>query len=86
MVRRIRLNHLTIQRRSPVAGRRNPTFLKRQKEQIRVERASAKRAARQARRAEKAAGVKEPEVTEEIIPAEPGDVEESGTSNGNPGS
>ena len=51
-----------------------------------MERASAKRAARQARRAEKAAGVKEPEVTEEIIPAEPGDVEESGTSNGNPGS
>ena len=37
-----------------MAGRKNPSFLKRQKEQKRVERATAKRAARQARREEKA--------------------------------
>lgn len=39
-----------------MAGRKNPSFLKRQKEQKRVERATAKRAARQTRREEKAAG------------------------------
>jgi hypothetical protein len=39
-----------------LAGRQNPSFLKRQKEQKRREKAEAKRAARQARRAGKAAG------------------------------
>ena len=42
-----------------MAGRRNPTFLKRQKEQRRMERASAKRAARMARRADKATAAEE---------------------------
>jgi len=44
-----------------MAGRGAPTFLKRQKEQKRAERANAKRAAQQARRDERAAGVKEPD-------------------------
>jgi hypothetical protein len=48
-----------------VAGRRNPTFLKRQKEQKRMEKASAKRAARQQRRADRAAGIKDEAVIEE---------------------
>ena len=38
-----------------MAGRQNTSFLKRQKEQKRADKATAKRAARQARRDEKAA-------------------------------
>ena len=41
-----------------MAGRGDPTFLKRQKEMKRVAKANAKRAAQQARRAENAARAK----------------------------
>jgi len=47
-----------------MAGRQNTTFLKRQKEQKRAEKATAKRAARQARRDEKAAGNREEPIVE----------------------
>ena len=47
-----------------MAGRKNPSFLKRQKEQKRAEKANAKRAARQARREEKAAGNREEPIVE----------------------
>ncbi len=55
----------------PLAGRQNPTFLKRQKEQKRVERANAKRAARAQRRADKVAG-KDTDATgeEDFLPGE----------------
>ena len=46
-------------KRESMAGRQNNSFLKRQKEQKRLEKASAKRAARQQRRDEKAAGRRE---------------------------
>ena len=42
-----------------MAGRQNPSFLKRQKERKRAEKATAKRAARQARRDDKAADRRE---------------------------
>lgn len=47
-----------------MAGRQNTSFLKRQKEQKRADKASAKRAARQARRDEKAAGNHEEPIVE----------------------
>ena len=47
-----------------MAGRQNPSFLKRQKEQKRAEKANAKRAARQARRDQKAAGNREEPIVE----------------------
>ena len=60
-----------------MAGRGAPTFLKRQKEQNRAARAQAKRAAQQARRDERAAGVKEPDDAFELLnePADPADIE-----------
>jgi hypothetical protein len=47
-----------------MAGRQNTSFLKRQKELKRAEKATAKRAARQARREEKAAGKREEPIVE----------------------
>jgi len=47
-----------------MAGRPNTSFLKRQKELKRAEKATAKRAARQARRDEKAAGSREAPIVE----------------------
>lgn len=47
-----------------MAGRHNTSFLKRQKELKRVEKATAKRAARQARREQKAAGNREEPIVE----------------------
>ena len=48
-----------------MAGRQNTSFIKRQKEQKRVEKATAKRAARQARREERAAGSREEPIVED---------------------
>ena len=52
-------------------GRGAPSFLKRQKEQQRVARANAKRAAKQARRDNRAAAAKAEEDIAEGVPAEP---------------
>ena len=49
-----------------MAGRGNPSFLKNQKARKRVERATAKRAARQARKAERAAGRMEGDPTVDL--------------------
>jgi len=49
-----------------MAGRQNTSFLKRQKELKRTERANAKRAARQARREERATGTREEELIPEV--------------------
>jgi len=57
-----------------MAGRGAPTYLKRQKEQQRAARASAKRAERQARR-ERRAAEGEAETPEDEIPAVPSDQE-----------
>jgi len=51
-----------------MAGRAAPTFLKRQKEQKRVARALAKRAAKQARRENRAAAESDPGLDEELAP------------------
>jgi hypothetical protein len=51
-------------------GRGAPTFLKRQKEQKRVARALAKRAAKQQRRENRAAGITSGDGVEEEISAE----------------
>jgi len=52
-----------------MAGRGGPSFLKRQKEQARSARQTAKRAAQQARRDERASGVKpEENLGEPIVP------------------
>ena len=53
-----------------MAGVQRPSFLKRQKEQARLTRAAEKRAAKQARREAKAAGVAEPE-TFELLDGQP---------------
>ena len=65
-----------------VAGRGDPTFLKRQKEMKRVAKANAKRAAQQARREEKAERAKmegQPEEQSEVL-HNPTDEESSGPS------
>jgi len=54
-----------------LAGRRAPTFLKRQKEQKRNEKANAKRAARQQRRENRASGVNTEPGYEELGPIDP---------------
>ncbi len=65
-----------------MAGRGGPTFLKRQKEQKRTARANAKRAAQQARRDSRAAGVKEDDTLVDEIPARTD--EDDQTPAGNP--
>jgi len=51
-------------------GRGAPTFLKRQKEQKRVARALAKRAAKQQRRENRAAGITSGDGIEEEVPSD----------------
>ena len=53
-----------------VAGSRRPSFLKRQKEQKRLARATEKRETRLAR---KRAQAEQPEPTDQVVPAEPVD-------------
>ncbi len=67
-----------------MAGRGNPSYLKRQKEQKRAERAQAKRAAQQARRELRAAGVREPDIVEPEVPAQP-EAEDSSQGSGQAG-
>ena len=55
-----------------MAGRQNPSFLKRQKEQKRKDRALEKREARRARRAARAAGTVLPETSMPADSAEGG--------------
>ncbi len=54
-----------------MAGRANPSFLKRQKEQARAARALAKRQAKQARRENRAAAGKLDDSIEDMVPLEP---------------
>jgi hypothetical protein len=55
-----------------MAGRGAPSFLKRQKEMNRTAKANAKRAAQQARRDERAAGIRgESPLDDVVLPAEP---------------
>ena len=66
-----------------MAGRGNPSFLKRQKEQKRLERAQAKRAAQQARRELRAAGGAPPEELDPEAPVHP-EAEDNSQGSGQP--